>query len=113
MGIGDWINVVRIQTPAGPPVPDGDGGYTQQYADAAPATWHASLTPATRGDLERLAASTVISQASYLLRGRYRADVTTQSRIVFEGRTLNVAGGAKVLDRGVWVLELVAVEVVA
>jgi len=108
--IGDYRHLVLFQTP-GAPVPDGDGGFTQSWTDLSPATWHVSITPATTRDLERVSAGTVLSTASHIVKGRYHAGVTTQTRMVFGGRTFSITSKANLEERGIW-MELVAVEIV-
>ncbi len=110
MRAGDLRHRVLFQNP-GPPVPDGDGGYTQTWTDLVPATWHVSIEPATAADLERIAAGTVLSTASHIVKGRHHPGVTTQTRMVFSGRTFSITGVANVEERGI-TMELVAVEVV-
>jgi len=110
MTIGDQRHLVLLQNP-GSPVADGDGGFTQTWADLAPPTWYCSITPASTRDLERIAAGTVIAEASHIVKGRYRADVTTKTRVVFNGRRLNVTAVANPQERNVD-LELICVEVV-
>lgn len=108
--VGTHRHLVLFQNP-GAPVPDGDGGYTQSWTDASPATWHVSIDPATTRDLERVAAGTVLSTASHIVRGRYHPGVTLATRMVFGGRTFSITGKANLEERGID-MELVAVEVV-
>ncbi len=100
---------VQQQTPG--PVSDGDGAYDETWIDATPAAWDVSVTPATARDLEQAAAGTVTSKATHLVSGRYRPDISTLSRVLFNGRPLNVVGVTNVQERGIR-LELVCVEVV-
>lgn len=110
MSIGAYRHRVLFQAP-GPAVPDGDGGYTQTWSDLAPGAWMVSIEPATARDLERVAAGTVLSTASHVVKGRYHDGVTTKTRMVFAGRTFAITGVANVEERGI-TMELVAVEVV-
>lgn len=110
MALGDYRHGVTFQNP-GPPVPDGDGGYTQTWTDLVPATWRVSITPATQRDLERVTAGTVISQASHIVRGLFHAGVTTKTRMLFDGRQLSIVAVQNVQERSIY-MELVAVEVV-
>jgi head-tail adaptor len=111
MARGERRHVVTLQNP-GPAAPDGDGGYTQTWADLDPATWHVSIEPATTQDLERAAAGTVISAASHLVRGDFHPGVTTQTRMVFDGQVFAITGVVNVEMRSVEML-CGAVEVVA
>jgi SPP1 family predicted phage head-tail adaptor len=83
--------LVVLQNP-GTSVPDGDGGFTQTWSDLSPRTMWASIAPATARDLERVAAGTVLSSATHIVTMPYHAQVTTKTRITFNGRTLNVTG---------------------
>lgn len=85
--------VVTVTNP-GAAVPDGDGGYTQAYSPGTPAQWFVAIQPATAADLERTAAGTVLSQASHIITGAYRSDVSTASRLEYGARTFYVRGVA-------------------
>ena len=91
MGIGDYIHVVTVQNPTGV-VPDGEGGFTEGWTDLDPAKWDVSITPATARDLERVGAGTVITTATHLITGQYRSDVSTQTRVLFEGAIYHITG---------------------
>lgn len=106
-----YRHLVLLQNP-GPAVPDGDGGTVPSWTDLVPPTWSCSIEPATAKDLERVAAGTVLATATQIIKGRYRADVTTQTRLIFGGRTFSITGVANPEERRIR-LELVAVEVVA
>lgn len=80
---------VTFQNP-GPATKDNDGGFTQSWTDLPPAA-SAHIAPATTETLERLAAgSTVLSSATHIVTVPYRAGISTQTRILVDGRTLNV-----------------------
>jgi SPP1 family predicted phage head-tail adaptor len=87
--IGTYRHRVTVQNP-GASVPDGDGGYTEGWSDADPATLDVSITPATTSDVERLTAGTVAATATHMVRGRFHPGITLASRLIFKGRTLNV-----------------------
>lgn len=106
-----YRHTVVLQNP-GPAVPDGDGGSTQSWTDLAPRTWKCSIEPATAKDLERITSGTVLATATEILKGRHRADVTTQTRVIFGGRVLSVTGVGNPEERNI-TLELACVEVVA
>lgn len=91
---------VTVQNPSAS-VPDGDGGFTQTPANAAPATVWAEIRPATARDLERVVGATVQSSASHLVRMRYHPAVTTQSQFRFGARVFNVTGVQNVDERNV------------
>jgi len=89
--------LIRLQNP-GPPVPDGDGGFTESLADLNPAYVNAHITPATARDLERNAAGTVIASATHLITVPYHTGITTKTVVTFDDqvagklRTFNVNG---------------------
>jgi head-tail adaptor len=91
MALGDYLHRVVLQRP-GPYVPDGDGGSVASWIDLVPAAWKVSITPASAADLERVAPGTVISSASYVVRGYFHPGVTTQCRLVLNGRILAITG---------------------
>lgn len=88
--IGDRRHLITLQNP-GPPVPTGTG-YTQTWTDLVPPTMFAKIDIATGRDLERQAAGTILSAATHIVTMPYHPGVTTKTRIIFEGRTLNVTG---------------------
>lgn len=91
--VADRPHRVTLQNP-GPAVPDGDGGFTQSWTDLVPAAVFARIQTATARDLERRAAGTVISTASHIVTLPYHPQVTTKTRVLFNGRTFNVLGVA-------------------
>lgn len=109
--IAERPHQVTVQNP-GPGVPDGDGGFTQTWTDLTPRMWSCKIAPATAVDLEHVAAGTVLSKATHLVTGPYRSDVTTQARVLFNGRSFSVTGVSNPDERNVE-LVLVCVEVVA
>jgi SPP1 family predicted phage head-tail adaptor len=110
IGAGAYRHRATVQQP-GTPAADGDGGFTQGWTDADPATWFVSLGTAGRAAGETGIAGTTIATAQTLVRGRYRADVTTKTRLVVDGRVFNVLD-ARDLDARHRILELVCTEVV-
>jgi head-tail adaptor len=80
-GIGTRPHKVTVQNP-GPSVPDGDGGYTQTPVVSAE-PWWVSIVAATFRDLQNTQAGTVLATKVHIVRGPYRADLSTQSQIVF------------------------------
>lgn len=112
MAIGDYRHRVTVQGPLGAAVADAEGGYLQVYASLTPADWYCSIVPATQRDLERVTAGTVMASASHVVTGRYRADITTQTRLIFQNRTLHVSSVANLEERNV-TLQLVCQEIVA
>jgi SPP1 family predicted phage head-tail adaptor len=87
--IGTYRHRVTVQNPGGA-VSDGDGGYTEGWSDADPATLDVSITPASTNDLERITAGTVLTSATHIVRGRFHPQITTSSRLLFKGRSLLV-----------------------
>lgn len=109
--IGARRHLVTLENP-GTPVPDGDGGFTQPWVALNPPTLWVSIEPATAKDLERVAAGTVLSTASHIVKGLYHPGVTTQTRLLFNGRIFNVTGVSNTEERNIE-LVLMCVEVVA
>jgi len=96
----------------GPAVPDGDGGSAQSWTDLVPPSLSVRISPATAVDLERVAAGTVLSTNTYIVKGPYHPQVTTQTRMLYDGRMFSVTGGGSPDERKVE-MELVAVEIVS
>lgn len=78
---------------------DTDGGYTEAFAALSPSTWWVEITPATVRSLERFVAHTIQAKATHVVMGRYRADITTDTRLVFGTRNLYVRGVQNVEER--------------
>jgi len=113
---GHRRHLVTLQNPDGDPVVDGDGGYTQPYANCAPAQLYMSIDPATQKDLERVAAGTVMSTASHIFTSPFHPDATTQTRLTWVDRagrthTANVVSVADLKQMNVE-LVMVGVEIV-
>lgn len=96
----------------GAPVADTDGGFTNSPRVLYPSDVHVSIEPATERALERLAAGTVISNASHIVTMPFHPGVTTKTQIVFGGRTLHVTGVANPEERGV-ITVAICTEIVA
>ena len=110
MARGAYRHRVTFQNP-GPPVPDGDGSFTQTWTACSPAQWYVSITPATSGDHERRAAGTVLGQATHLVRGDFHPQVSTLTRMLFESHVFAITGVVNLELRSV-TMECGAVEVV-
>lgn len=91
---------VTLQNP-GPGVPDGDGGETTSWVDLVPPSWTCEIKPATAVDLERVAAGTVLSTNTYIVKGPYHPQLSTRSRILFNGRIFNCTGVSNPEERNV------------
>lgn len=101
---------VSLQSP-GPKVPNSDGGYTSSWVDLVPPAWSCEIKPATAVDLERVAAGTVLSMNTYIVKGPYHPQITTASRLVFNGRIFHCTGVSTPEERNVETI-VVAVEIV-
>lgn len=108
--IADRPHRVTLQNP-GPNVPNGDGGYTNSWFDLVPPAISVEIKPATADDLERVAAGTVISKATSLITGPFHPQVTTKTRLLFNGREFHVTGDQNIEERG-GEMVLVCVEIV-
>jgi len=109
MSLGSRRHLVRLQSP-GIPVPDQDGGFVDTWADLVPPTLYVSIEPATAQSLERITAGTVMSSSMLILKGAYHAQITTKTRVLFNGRRLDVVSVMNPGEQGVRI-ELVCVEV--
>lgn len=98
MVIGNFRHRVRLESP-GDPVPDGKGGYIETWAPLDPAEWFCSIQAAAPQVIERLTAGPIQATATHLVRGRYHPGMTTETRILFEGRTLQVQSVTDIEER--------------
>lgn len=94
---------IAVQNPSSR-VFDGDGGYTDGYASANPATVAAKVEPATAAVIERVVGATVDAKISHLVTMRYHAGVTTKSQVVLGSRVFDVRGVQNVGERGEWLV---------
>ncbi len=84
----------------GEPQPDGEGGFTQTPTPLDPAWVFAAIEPATARNMERLAAGTVISDASHLITLRHHAGLTTKTQITLGERVFQIQGVVNPEERG-------------
>ena len=87
--IGQLRHLATFEAP-GDPIPDGEGGYTQDWTPLDPPTWHVRIRPATARDAEKVTAGTVITHVSHIVHGRFHPGVTTRTRMLFNGHTYQV-----------------------
>lgn len=85
MNLGAMRNLITVENPSDP-VPDGLGGFTLNYVPADYPDWWAAIDRASVRASERLFAGTVISHASYILRGRFHAEIGMQTRLSWTDR---------------------------
>jgi SPP1 family predicted phage head-tail adaptor len=109
--IGDRQKRVLLQNP-GTPVRDGDGSFTQTWTDVAGGAAFAHVAPASARSLERITAGTVLATATHVVTLPYRAGISTKTRVMVDGRQLNVTSVQDPDDRHVELI-LVCEEVVA
>ena len=89
VAIGHRHKRVMVQN-RGPDVPDGSGGFVPSWVDLPPAA-DVRIEPASSAQLEGLAAgAAVIASATHVVTAPYRAGVNTGTRLLFDGRVLNV-----------------------
>jgi SPP1 family predicted phage head-tail adaptor len=89
MSLGQYRHRVTLETP-GEPIQNPDGGYTDTWAPLDPPAWNCAIQPVTSRDLESIAGGTILAQATHVVKGRYHPGITTQTRLTFVTRTLNV-----------------------
>lgn len=80
---------VVLQNP-GPSSPDGEGGFSFSWVDLVPPTAYAAIEVATQAGLERLTSGTITSQAQWVVTLPYHAQVTTQTRVIYNAHILSV-----------------------
>jgi len=85
--IGDRLRRVQLDAP-GPPVPDGDGGFTEGFGPLDPSHVFAKIEPATATSLERLTAGTVTAQATHVITLPFHPGITTQTRVQWDDDTM-------------------------
>jgi head-tail adaptor len=110
--IGERPHRVWFQNPTAP-VADGHGGFVQAWTDLAPPALFVKIESATGQALERVkAAGAILAQASHIVTGPFHPQVTSQTRILFNGRTFAVLGVITPAERAVE-LAMICAEVVA
>jgi len=97
--------------------PDGDGGHEDTETALSPSTMKAEIQSGAPSDLERIRAGSVIATDALIVRMRFHAGVTMQTRLRWtdqarRARAANVTGIHQV-DGRTREMKLVAVEVVA
>jgi head-tail adaptor len=110
MTIGQRRHLVSLEAP-GTTAMDADGSYSQTWVALDPPTWYCAIAPATTGAMERIGAGTTLSQATHILSGAHHAAITTQTRVLFNSRQLNVLFVGNRDERNL-TTELVCAEVV-
>lgn len=110
--IGALRQLGTLSTP-GTPVPDGEGGSTQTPVPLDPAQWRFAIEKATIRSSERSFAGTAISEASYILTGRFHAGITTKTQISWVDRagvthTANVLAVDDIEGAGVQTVALIS-----
>jgi hypothetical protein len=83
---------------------DGDGGYSDSYAAAAPSPVWASVEPATPGVIEQQVGNRIEAPITHIVTLRYHAGVTTRTRFTFGSRRLFVRGLQKMHEVGEWLV---------
>jgi len=84
---GERRHVVTFEQP-GPPVSDGEGGYTETWTPLSPPLWYVSIRPATAKEAAML--GTLITHVSSIVEGDYHPGVTIESRMVLDGEIYQV-----------------------
>lgn len=89
--IGSDAQLVTFEAP-GAPMPDGDGGFTEDWQPLSPPTWYVRIRPITARDQEDLVAGTVITHVSHIVHGRYHPQISTRCRMLHAGQVFQVTG---------------------
>lgn len=90
--LGECDKVVDVYGPIGPPVTDREGNTAPAMELLTPPDWHCRIEQATVRALERVAAGSVLTSASHILRGPFHAGITENAELMFEGRLFYVRG---------------------
>ena len=110
VAVRDRPHRVTLQNP-GPAVADGSGETTQSWTDLVPATLMVKIEAASAAVLERVTAGALIASATHIISGPYHPQVTTRTRMLFDGRVFSVKGVDDPEERHVDVV-FICVEVV-
>jgi len=102
--IGRTEHLVTFENP-GPAIPDGEGGYTESWTPVT--IWFVRIRPATPKDAEAAVAGTVITHLSHVVHGRFHSQISTKSRMVFNGRTYQITSVSPIDGRD-FEMELIA-----
>lgn len=93
---------VSIEVPGTPPhVPDGKGGFRENWASLTPNGFWAAIEPATVANVERRVGHQVEAKVSHLVTVRYLAGVKVTGRVVFGARIFWIRGIANRYERNV------------
>jgi SPP1 family predicted phage head-tail adaptor len=72
-------------------VPDGDGGYTEEWTPLDPPNGWAAIEPATQRSLERVTASfTVQAIATHVVTLDYHPTLNIEARVFYHGRQFQI-----------------------
>lgn len=80
-GRGDYTHRAIVEAP-GQPIPDGSGGFTEQWDPLSPSIWWCLIEPATAQQMERMISRTVEAMATHVLTGDFHPQLTTACRIL-------------------------------
>jgi SPP1 family predicted phage head-tail adaptor len=92
-GIGARPRRIMLQNPA-PPVPNGDGSFTQVWADLEPFAVWASIEGPPNPQEEQAVGGTTTTTATHMVRLPYHRQVTERTRVLYDGRRFNVSAVA-------------------
>lgn len=87
MVIGALRQMATLDAPSGPPIPDGDGGFTQVYAPLVPPVWRCQIQKATLALSEKHFAQTSIGHATHIFNGRFHPDIGFNTRVTWTDRS--------------------------
>lgn len=82
LNLGSLRQLVTLENP-GPPMPDGDGNWTQTWLPLEPPQAKAAIERASQRTLEYLFAGTVIGQSTLVVTMRFHPGVTLQTRLTW------------------------------
>jgi hypothetical protein len=102
--VGERPHRIRLYNPPAA-VPDTDGSYTLTGVPLSPPAVYARIAPASSGDLERIAAGSVVSHATHVINMPFHPQLRTATTIEFDvpgrTRTFAVIGFGNPDERGI------------
>jgi len=100
VSVGARPHRVRFEQP-GPPVPDGEGGWTESWLPLTPPEMFAEIRPLTAMDFEQDVPGTILAIATHVVTCPHHPQVTTKTRLLFNGREFSIEAVANREERSI------------
>jgi hypothetical protein len=84
--LGTLKQQATLENPSGPPVPDGDGSFTQVYAELTLSPWRCAIQKATLANSEKHFSQAIVARATHVINGRYNPEMSMQTRVTWTDR---------------------------